>query len=699
MASVGNSTCARFDNVARVGAHYQQELPFLFVKGTWLPSEFTVSICDGNDAWTGRATKDFVSKNARKLSMTESDYVDSIQYYFSKQQPNVRYELKWSKDSSPDLLCSKIMPHELILRLETTADSGPGVATDMVQFLLDAHYHINEELAKTTRTYERALAAKEVALTSLSKRLEQGKGSLEDRTNGHVPVEPDTALTTAGGTSSRGKRKAGAETGSRKRAQAVKTSEALPLFQRPPSIPVLDSYEEHVLASRPPPLSALGYKQQKAEERESSKEPSWLEKIDPNDNGATDDSNSDAQPLASRKAFLDRLSDVAVMNEDVTPVAKKGSGKKQGKSGGKSGGKASKKPLPISKISSEDSLDQVEEVVEKGITWADSVPPEASGPLTAPAPAKRKTPATAKKQSKSSAKPKKQSSSRSKKKAKPVDSETEASDEEPDEAPEQPGLPVPDEDRAITVQNAEFHDFDESRSSETAFVPGQFWALYDDQDGMPRFYGRIISVQNEPSKETNPSTKRTFQVSVEWLEPYKPTVPANGLVKTAKLSAACGEFTFGTKCIQDVPAFSHVVQVSIDPSKAVVTFWPSEGELWALYRHWEKKQQAKREADEDYYYEYDLVKVLSKLSSTDGVTVVPLLKVGGFKSLFTVADLGLSFTIPYKQIQARFSHSIPKHEMLGSESPGVPIGAWELDPASTPQEYLNKGSLEQDGVL
>lgn len=664
MASVGNSTCARFDNVARSGAHHQREAPVLFVKGTWLPTEFTISVCDGDDAWTGRATKDFVLNQASLLAMTESEYVDSIQYYFSKQQPNARYELKWGKNSSPELLCSKVLPHELILRLETTPDSGLGVAADMVQFLLDAHHRINEELARKTRAYERELAAKDLALTSLKKQRKQGKGSPKDRTNGLV--EPE-------GTSSRGKRKAGAgnaETGSRKRP--VKTSEALPLHQRPPS-PVAPVLEE--LPSQPPPLSKLGYKQQQqkvaaGEERESSEEPSWLDKVEAKDNGVTDDSNSDMLPLDSRKAFLDRLSDV--LNEE--PVGKKSSGKKQGKSGGK---KSSKKPQP--KPSLEDSLEQVEEVVEHGIKCVDSMAVEVSSPLASPVKQLRKTP----KPSKSSAKAKKQSSSRSRKKVKPVVVESEDSEPE-DESPEQLALPVlgAEEDRAITVQNAEFHDFDESRS-ESAFAEGQFWALYDDQDGMPRFYGRVTGVQRSP-----------FEVSVEWLEPFKPNLPNTGLVRTAHLSASCGDFTFGSNCTQDLPAFSHVIEVGRDNKRAPVTFWPEPDEIWALYRHWDKKQAKKEDGDEEYYYEYDLVKVQSKLSASDGVAVLPLVKVEGFKSLFIVADEEQAYRIAYKQVQAIFSHCIPKHKMLGSESPGVPVGAWELDPASTPSEYLGSGALE-----
>jgi hypothetical protein len=122
----------------------------------------------------------------------------------------MRYELEWCKNSSPELLCSKVLPHKLILRLEATPDSGPGVAAAMVQNLLDAHHRINEELARKTRAYERKLAAKDLASTSLKKQRQQENRSPTDRTNRHVNPE---------GTSSRGKRKDGAgntETRSRK---------------------------------------------------------------------------------------------------------------------------------------------------------------------------------------------------------------------------------------------------------------------------------------------------------------------------------------------------------------------------------------------------------------------------------------------------------------------------------------------------
>lgn len=696
MVSLLNSTCARFDDVVRSGARYELEAALLYVKGTWLPSEFSISVCDGNDAWTGRATEEFVVENANRLGLTESEYVDRVQFYFSKQQPHVNYELKWGKSLSPELICS--LPQNrtsVILKLQTTTDSGPRVAADMVQLLLDAHHGLTEELAKKTRGYEREIAAKERSLTLLGTH-QEGTVSPRDRTNGHVDEEVRATEKTVAGTSSRVKRKAGASnTESRSRKRPSKASEPLPLLQKTLSpAPLL---LEQATGTRPPPLSALGYRQQSKSEarRETSKDPSWLEAVVAgHPNGVADDSLSEGQTAGGRRAFLDRLSDVAEPKTEPLP-ARKSNKKRPLKSGGK---RSSKKAQPQRSL--DNSLDQVEDVVEKGIHSVDKIAPsqtahEVSSLLTprkTPGKPQRKTPASGKGRASSpkETKEKKKTSSRSsRKKVKPTVVELEAEEasepeSEPSEAPEIVAGPNPgvDNDREIDVVNAEFSDFDASRS-EGCFEEGQFWALYDDQDGMPRFYGHVTLVQNSPLK-----------VSVEWLEPFKPNCPASGLVKTAKLSPSCGEFTFGSECLQDLPAFSHIVEVERDAKRSMVTFWPKKDEIWALYREWEKKQAKKEDGDQSFYYEYDLVQVASNYSSADGLSVLPLIKVEGFKSLFTVADEDEMYNIPHKHVQGRFSHCIPRYQMIGSESPGVPPGAWELDPASTPAEYLGTGGQE-----
>ena len=51
--------------------------------------------------------------------------------------------------------------------------------------------------------------------------------------------------------------------------------------------------------------------------------------------------------------------------------------------------------------------------------------------------------------------------------------------------------------KEFSVINADFYDFDNERSKYVMGL-GQYWALYDNQDGMPRFYGRIVNLVLEP---------------------------------------------------------------------------------------------------------------------------------------------------------------------------------------------------------
>lgn len=706
MARVGNLTCVRFENVVRHGGIHNA--PHLFVKGTWLPSAFSISVHDGSLAWTGKADKDFILNHAGKLGMTESEYVDTMQCYFSEQQPDATYELRRTTNSSAELRCYKESSPELVLRFPMSTNSDQTVAIDMVQLLLDAYHQVDEVLAKKIRAHDREIAAKELALASLKNQLEErGKSAApNDYTNGQPNDEEEGAggLILFGEASSRGKRKSGGsnvETSSRKRMSTlVKTSDALPLYQKPGSPEASGDDDLLEKQSSPsavrPPLSALGYKQPAAAEERHTSFKGLFDEIGAEankerSNVAFKPTLSDETQTTPKKPFLDHFSDattVLVSKDNLDPASvsgRKGGGKYQGRSGGRAGGKVSKKYPPPPSV--ENSVeDQVEDVVEKSIKCVDNI---VSTPLSTAVKPRGAAPTSAKKStaSKSSSKAKKSGPKSGKRKSKPVVAMEETSlevSEKVDASEEAEVNAKPedeDTDRIIAVQSAEFHDFDQTRT-ESDFKAGDFWALYDDQDSMPRFYARVLEIITDGS----------FQVQVQWLEPYKPSLPANGLVKTAHLSASCGEFTLGTlgheNALQNLGAFSHKIKVG-EEAKKMVKYFPRTDEIWALYRHWDKKQVKKDDQDE-LKYSYDLVQVKSTPSPAEGVDVVPLAKVAGFKSLFTVADAG-KFTISYKQLQARFSHCIPAIKLSCAESPGTPVGSFELDPASTPTEYLGIG--------
>jgi hypothetical protein len=245
-------------------------------------------------------------------------------------------------------------------------------------------------------------------------------------------------------------------------------------------------------------------------------------------------------------------------------------------------------------------------------------------------------------------------------------------------------MPVNHEQKKFNVISADIHDFDSDRT-EKVMALHQFWALYDDKDGMPRFYGHITKLRHSP-----------FEVNVEWLEPYRPVVRRSGLVKSAALSASCGEFVLATECSQTLAAFSHRVEIEEDVSRGTFQLYPKKGEVWALYRNWSKPKPEKvadvavDEEEDNVKFEYELVEVHSDYSKEKGVKVAPIYKVSGFTALFKSGGYRASIAIPAKDVPSRFSHRIFTYQISGDEKPGVPKDSLELDPAATPLEYLQQ---------
>jgi hypothetical protein len=73
------------------------------------------------------------------------------------------------------------------------------------------------------------------------------------------------------------------------------------------------------------------------------------------------------------------------------------------------------------------------------------------------------------------------------------------------------------------------------------------------------------------------------------------------------------------------------------------------------------------------------------MSAEDGATVIPLVKIKDFVSLFARAKGMSSFFIPSSEL-LRFSHSISFYRTNGNEKMGVPRGFLELDTACLPSD-------------
>ncbi|KAM3290485.1 hypothetical protein P3S67_018774 [Capsicum chacoense] len=143
-----------------------------------------------------------------------------------------------------------------------------------------------------------------------------------------------------------------------------------------------------------------------------------------------------------------------------------------------------------------------------------------------------------------------------------------------------------------------------------------------------------------------------------------------------ELPVSCGKFRRGSsKYTSDRLIFSHQVQCEKDESGLYIIY-PRKGETWALFKDWDIRWSRK--------YKYEIVEVLSEFVGDAGIQVGYLAKVAGFISLFQRTSLTLAGAFFVKQEELyKFSHRIPS-KMSRTEREGVPVGSFELDPASLP---------------
>ncbi|KAJ8759045.1 hypothetical protein K2173_003283 [Erythroxylum novogranatense] len=234
----------------------------------------------------------------------------------------------------------------------------------------------------------------------------------------------------------------------------------------------------------------------------------------------------------------------------------------------------------------------------------------------------------------------------------------------------------PRESMIINVPDPDFHDFDKDRT-ETCFDANQIWAAYDDNDGMPRYYGMIHSIIS-----LNP-----FKMKISWLT-------SNGNNELGPLNwvgsgfpKSCGDFRVGRNEIYSLfNSFSHRVRWT-KGTRGVIRIYPRKGDVWALYRNWSPDWNEL--TTDEVIHKYDMVEVVEDYSEEHGVTVIPLIKVAGFKTVFHQhLDSREVRRIPREEM-FRFSHHVPSYLLTGEEGPNAPKGCWELDPAAIPSDLLH----------
>ncbi|KAF5746430.1 DnaJ heat shock N-terminal domain-containing protein putative isoform 1 [Tripterygium wilfordii] len=226
---------------------------------------------------------------------------------------------------------------------------------------------------------------------------------------------------------------------------------------------------------------------------------------------------------------------------------------------------------------------------------------------------------------------------------------------------------------SIIVPDPDFHDFDKDRT-ERSFGGSQVWAVYDDDDGMPRYYAMIHSVISfDP-----------FAVRISWLNSKTDGELSPLKWVTSAFPKACGDFRVGRHRIyKSLNSFSHKIRWT---KCGAIQIYPRKGDVWALYRNWTPDWN-ELTADE-VIHKYDMVEVLEDFDEDEGVIVTPLVKVAGFKTIFhRHLDLKEIRRIPREEM-FQFSHHVPSYLLTGQEGPNAPKGCLELDPAATPSDFL-----------
>ncbi|XP_048550416.1 uncharacterized protein LOC125530062 [Triticum urartu] len=204
------------------------------------------------------------------------------------------------------------------------------------------------------------------------------------------------------------------------------------------------------------------------------------------------------------------------------------------------------------------------------------------------------------------------------------------------------------------------------------FKPGQIWALYSDIDKYPNCYAFIEKVELENNK-----------VRARWLE----VCPDGELEKISigDRTVGCGTYrvatTNGILICTDVKSFSHRVNAIFTGRRNSYEIYPRKDEVWALLKGWDIGWSS--DAQSQKKYKYEVVQVLSDFTTGTSITVMPLVKIKVFVSLFMQSKEATPYLIRQDDT-IWFSHCIPYRLMGAAESEGIPEGALELDPAALP---------------
>ncbi|PKU75716.1 DNA repair protein XRCC4 [Dendrobium catenatum] len=129
----------------------------IFIRGTWFPSHFRLSITDGLNVWTCEGSDAEVRQRAEQWDQSVSEYVALAERYLGFQQPDSKYgfedadkgqmRLSWTFEKQGTKL-------EWRWKCQPSSDSKQNIV-EILDFLLDANIRLSEEVVRKTQSFEK----------------------------------------------------------------------------------------------------------------------------------------------------------------------------------------------------------------------------------------------------------------------------------------------------------------------------------------------------------------------------------------------------------------------------------------------------------------------------------------------------------------------------------------------------------------
>lgn len=158
------------DTCVRIEANGENR-DVIYIKGSWSPTHFSLSITDGLHAWICNGSEKNVADRASQWDQSVSEYLEDAQRYLSYQQPGSTYSFKDAGNGSLRLSWT-LEKQGTKLEWRWKCDKAPNdqkVISDILDFLMDANTRLSEEVVRKTRSFDRMKVEAEKCLAQSEK--------------------------------------------------------------------------------------------------------------------------------------------------------------------------------------------------------------------------------------------------------------------------------------------------------------------------------------------------------------------------------------------------------------------------------------------------------------------------------------------------------------------------------------------------